>query len=109
MSSQIDALLTKTVDLARRFPWKPVRPETDEFEALFKAWNVGFARGAQRLGEAVQLLERASHHEEAFLPLRSLIELVGNQGYHVARSEIASEPLSVGRALAPRAAHRLCG
>ncbi len=77
----IDKLLSKTIRLAGRFPWKPVSPAQDDVAELFRFWNRGFVRGARSLAEAVQILEKAGHHEESFLPLRSLIELVGNQSY----------------------------
>lgn len=44
-------------------------------------WNVGFVRAAGRLCHAVQLLDEAGLFDETNLPLRSLAELVANQGY----------------------------
>jgi hypothetical protein len=67
---------------ANEFPWtQPRRSPRGDWENMWWWWNTGFVHAAGRLARAVTLLNSESLSDEAMLPLRSLLELVGNQGY----------------------------
>jgi hypothetical protein len=64
------------------FPWLDVKRDASHgWESAWWWWNVGFVRAAGRLCHAVQVLDEAQLYDETNLPLRSLAELVANQGY----------------------------
>jgi hypothetical protein len=77
----IVALADRLRGAAGTFPWLDVKRDGEGWEAAWWWWNVGFVRAAGRLCNAVQVLDEAKLYDETNLPLRSLAELVANQGY----------------------------
>jgi uncharacterized protein DUF5677 len=67
---------------AGAFPWTaPNREPIGDWEELWWWWNIAFVRVAGRLFRAIELLNTDDMSDAAMLPLRSLFELVANQGY----------------------------
>jgi hypothetical protein len=66
---------------AESFPWSVPTRERATWEEMWWWWNVGFVHAAGRLCLTVEILNAASLSDEAMLHLRSLLELVANQGY----------------------------
>jgi hypothetical protein len=83
----IIALADGLQDVAGKFPWRDVGREAEGPEAVWWWWNVGFVTAAGRLCQAIQLLDEEGLSDETNLPLRSLAELVANQGYMAADPE----------------------
>jgi hypothetical protein len=74
--------------VAESFPWGGAPRDTrGNWEDLWWWWNLGFVRAAGDLCRAVRVLDEAELHDETYLPLRSLAELVANQGYMAADPE----------------------
>jgi Family of unknown function (DUF5677) len=66
---------------AAAFPWLVPAREREPWEDMWWWWNVAFVHAAGRLFVATRILNEQSFSDEAMLPLRSMMELVANQGY----------------------------
>lgn len=70
------------ISVAEDFPWSvPDRDPRADWERMWWWWNVAFVRAATRLLRAIVILGNEGLYEESNLQLRSMLELVGNQGY----------------------------
>ena len=75
-------LASSLISVAEDFPWSsPGRDPRADWEGMWWWWNVAFVRAATRLLRAIVILGGEGLYEESNLQLRSMLELVGNQGY----------------------------
>jgi hypothetical protein len=71
------------------FPWRePARAPKADWERLWWQWNEAFVRAGSRLCKGILVLIQNGLDVEAKLPLRSLLELVANQGYMAREPEV---------------------
>jgi uncharacterized protein DUF5677 len=78
---EISRLALSLAGVAADFPWRDDPVPQSDWQNIWWWWNLGFVRAAERLTRSIVLLSDNGFDDEASGPLRSLLELVANQGY----------------------------